>query len=57
MGFSMYGAPLDNWAKGSSVDVFSKHGEYGFSSMGSWCYSREWVWNLRTRFCCIASGK
>ena len=57
MGFSMYGAPLDNWAKGSSVDVFSKHGEYGFSSMGSWCYSREWVWNSRTKFCCIASGK
>ena len=25
--------------------------------MGSWCYSREWVWNLRTKLCCIASGK
>ena len=23
---------------------------------GSLCYSREWVWNLRTKLCCIASG-
>ena len=23
---------------------------------GSWCYSREWVWNLRANICCIASG-
>ena len=23
---------------------------------GSWCYSKEWVWNLRTKLCCIASG-
>ena len=32
-------------------------GEDGFTSMGSWCYSRGWVWNLRTKLCCIASGK
>ena len=25
--------------------------------IGSWCYSREWVWNLRTKLCCIISGK
>ena len=29
----------------------------GFSSMGSWCYSREGIWKSRTKFCCIASGK
>ena len=37
-------------------DVFLD-GKYGFTSMGSWCYSREWGWNLRTKLCCIASGK
>ena len=30
---------------------------YGFSSSGSWSYSREWVWNLGTELCNIASGK
>ena len=25
--------------------------------IGSWCYSREWIWNLWTKLCCIASGK
>ena len=25
--------------------------------IGSWCYSREWVRNLRTKLCSIASGK
>ena len=25
--------------------------------IGSWCYSTEWVWSLRTKLCCIASGK
>ena len=39
-----------------SVDVFL-HGEYGDSSVRSYCYSREWLWNLRTKLCCIASGK
>ena len=23
---------------------------------GSWCYSKEWVWNLRAKLCCIAAG-
>ena len=36
---------------------FFPHGEYGFSSKVSWCYSREWVWSSRTKLCCIASGK
>ena len=34
---------------------------FGMVSMvlliGSWCYSREWVWNLRTKLRGIASGK
>ena len=34
----MCGASLDAWA----------NGEYGFSAIGSWSYSREWVWDLRT---------
>ena len=25
--------------------------------IGSWSYSREWVWYLRTKLCCTASGK
>ena len=32
-------------------------GEYGFTSIRSWCYSRECIWNLRIRLCCIASAK
>ena len=32
-------------------------GDYGFTSIGSWCYSMGWVWNLRTKGCCMASGK
>ena len=39
------------------VDVLFTCGECGFSSLGSWPYSREWVWNLGTKGCCIASGK
>ena len=27
------------------LPFFLSHGEYGFSSMGSCYYSREWVWN------------
>ena len=48
-------APYD-WTNDGSVDV-SLDGEYGYISVGSRCYSREWVWNLRTKSCCIASGK
>ena len=39
------------------VDVLFTCGECGFNSLGSWPYSREWVWNLGTKVCCIASGK
>ena len=34
-----------------------KNGEYGFSSIGSWCYSRKWVWDSMTKLCCIALGE
>ena len=50
------GVPLDDLANGVSVAVFLTH-EYGCSFMVSWCYSREWVWNLRAELGCIASGK
>ena len=36
---------------------FFKHDEYGFSSVGRCCHSRESVWNSRANLCCIASGK
>ena len=45
-------APCD-WANDGPVDVFLD-GEYGFISVESRCYSREWVWNLRTKLCYIA---
>ena len=35
--FIVCGGSLDGWANGGSVDVFSMHGEYDFSSIGSWC--------------------
>ena len=28
------------------VDVLFTCGECGFNSLGSWSYSKEWVWNL-----------
>ena len=29
--------------------LMSYSGEYNFNSLGSWSYSKEWVWNLRTK--------
>ena len=55
--FSVREAPLDDWANGCLVDVFFTYTEYCFSSMGSWYYSREWVWKWKTKLCCIVSGK
>ena len=49
-------ASLDDRANGGFVDVFF-HTWHGFSSMGTWCYSREWLWNLKTTLCCTASRK
>ena len=40
-----------------SVWLFFLDDEYGFTSIGSWCYSRECVRNLSTKVRCIASGK
>ena len=40
-----------------SVDAFFMADEYGFSSVGSWCYLREWVWNSRAKLCSITLGK
>ena len=45
------------WANGGSADVSSMHSESGFSSMGSWCYCREWLWNSRTKLCWITFGE
>ena len=39
-----------------SVDVFL-HGQYGFSSVASCCYSREWLRNSREKLCSMATGK
>ena len=39
------------------LSTFFSHGEYGFTSVGSCCYLREWAWDSRTKLCCIASGK
>ena len=33
------------------------HDQYGFSSVGSCYYSREWFWNSRTKLCSMVSGK
>ena len=42
---------------GGSVDVSFLHGDFGYSSVGSYCYSREWFWNSKTEICCMAPGK
>ena len=34
---------LDDRDNGGSVDAFVTYGEYGFSSMGSGYYPREWI--------------
>ena len=45
------------WSNDGSANASFKSGEYGFISIGIWCYSREWVWNSRTKLCCIALGE
>ena len=44
--FSVCGAPLDDWANSGYDDVLFTCREFGFSSLGSWSYSKEWIWNL-----------
>ena len=43
------GAPSDQSADGDYVDVLLTCGECGLGSLGSWSYSKEWVWNLGTK--------
>ena len=42
----MYEGSSDYWANGDYVDALLKCGECGLGSLGSWSYSKEWVWNL-----------
>ena len=41
--------PLDGWAILVYVDVFFTCGESSFNFLGSWSYSKEWVWILGTQ--------
>ena len=47
--FSVWAAPLDNWANGGHVDVFLTCVDHGFSPLESWFYSKELVWNFGTK--------
>ena len=49
MRLSGRGAPSDHWTNGDYVDVLLTCGECGLGSLGSWSYSKEWVWNLGTK--------
>ena len=40
------GVLLDDWAMLVYVDVLFTCGECSFNSLGSWSYSKEWIWNL-----------
>ena len=40
---------------GGSVDALFAW--YDYSSVESYCYSREWLWNTRAKIHCMASGK
>ena len=39
----------DNQDNGDYIDVSLTCCECGSGSMGSWSYSKEWVWNLGTK--------
>ena len=47
--FSVCETALDDWTNGGSVDVFFTYDEYGFIAL--------FFLDLRTKLCCIASGK
>ena len=49
--FKVYGAPLDDWANGGCVDGLLQVWWVGIgvSSLGSWFYFKECVWNLGTK--------
>ena len=55
--FSVWGATLDDWANGGSVEVSVHMVRMVLVVLGRWCYSRKWVWNLRTKLCFVASWK
>ena len=46
MRFSVCGAPLDDWVNGGYTDVLLPCGVCGFSSLESWSYSEERIWDL-----------
>ena len=41
--------PSDHWVNSDYVDVLLMHGKSGLGFLGSWSYSKEWVWNLGTK--------
>ena len=43
------GVLLDDWVMLVYVDVLLTCGKYSFNSLGSWSYSKEWVWILGTQ--------
>ena len=43
------GVLLDDWAMLVYVDVLFTCGECSFNALGSWSYSKEWVWILETQ--------
>ena len=44
------GAPSDDWVVMVVMfDVLFFCGECAFCSLGSWSYSKEWVWSLGTK--------
>ena len=43
------GVLLDDWAMLVYVDVLFTCGECSFNSLGSWSYSKEWMWILDTQ--------
>ena len=42
----MCGTPLNDWVNGGYLDILFTCGECGFSSVGSWSYSKECLWKL-----------
>ena len=36
--------------------MFYLHGEYGYSSVVGYCYSRGWLWNTSAKIYCSLQG-
>ena len=43
------GVLLDDWVMLVYVDFLFTCGKYSFNSLGSWSYSKKWVWILGTQ--------